>query len=209
LLFYRRDVAEVACGAAALIRERGAMRRREGARLFVLIVLASIPAAVAGLALRPFFEDLFTRRRAVGLCLLATGCVLAATRWSRPHDRRVSLSCLAAFGVGVAQAVAIMPGISRSGMTIAAALALGARRVEAARFSFLIAIPATLGAFVLEVTLHGASDAASPAALIMATALAAIVGYLALIWLTRWVRRGRLHWFAVYVIPLGLLTLLA
>jgi undecaprenyl-diphosphatase len=110
--------------------------------------------------------------------------------------------------VGVAQGIAVFPGISRSGATLATLLLLGVHRVDGARFCFLLSVPAILGALVLEgkeLSRLGAGDAAPVA---LGVGAAAVVGYLSLAMLVALVRRGRLHLFAAYVLPLGVLGIL-
>ena len=115
------------------------------------------------------------------------------------------LSYARALGIGVFQAFAILPGISRSGATIVAGMTCGLKRDEAATFSFLLAIPAIGGAGLLElVELMGRSpESSSPGVLAVGAAVSFAVGLAALGWLVRWLRQGRLHRFAWYLLVLG------
>ncbi|MBW2581632.1 MAG: undecaprenyl-diphosphate phosphatase [Deltaproteobacteria bacterium] len=118
-----------------------------GVRMAVMILVGSLPTAVIGLLLR----DVFQRPAIVGLCLWITGFFLVWSRWSRQHRKHLdSPNVLDALVIGLAQGAAISPGVSRSGVTIVTGLLLGLRPETAFRFSFLLSIPAILGALASE-----------------------------------------------------------
>ena len=179
--------------------------------MFTLVVLGTIPAGLVGVLFEEQIEAFFGNALLVGVALLVTGCVLFATRWSRPRgDGIESVSAAKALLIGVAQAVAIVPGISRSGTTISTALLGGVDRETAARFSFLLSIPAILGATLLqarEIADAGATVGWLPLAAGFAGSF--VVGYAALRLLLAFVRRGRLHWFAWYCWLIGAAALAA
>ena len=111
--------------------------------------------------------------------------------------------------IGIAQGIGTLPGISRSGSTIAGALFCGVNRETAGEFSFIVSIPAILGAFILELKdLGEVSNAIGAAPVIAGCAAAAASGYLALTWLMKLIKKGRLEWFAAYLIPLGILGMI-
>ncbi len=170
------------------------------------IVVGLIPAMVVGLFLRDRIEALFETPYPTLGALAATGIFLLATRLARGKERRLTLAV--AFLIGIAQAVAILPGISRSGATIAAALFLGLPRREAAQFSFLLSVPAILGAALLTARdLPGSSPGAGfllPA--LAGTAAAMIAGYLALRYLVRVVEAGRIDRFGWYCLAAALVA---
>lgn len=179
-------------------------------RVLPLLVIGTIPAAVIGLTIKATAEHLLESPLLAGLMLPVTGLLLW---WSnrRPEGevgyRDLSISQV--FLIGLFQAVALLPGISRSGSTIAAGLLVGLRRDQATSFSFLLAIPAILGAMVLEGKDMVTGEAPLPTlSQWIGTVIAAIVGLIALAWLQRWVLAGRLHWFAFWVIPVGILVVL-
>jgi undecaprenyl-diphosphatase len=166
------------------------------------IVLATGVTGALGLPFVKRFEEAGASPVALGILFVVCGAALAATRWVRPGTATVTLGRAAV--IGVAQAIAILPGISRSGFTIAAALLLGVERGAAARFSFLVAVPAILGA-ELAGALGKLSGTAIPAWQHVAGAAGAgLFGLVALWTLVRLVRRGALHWFALYLVPLGI-----
>lgn len=170
-----------------------------------LLVGTAVTAAV-GLALRRPFEAAGASPVALGSLFVVCGAALAATRWA--PDGRAAVTPGRAVLIGLAQSIAILPALSRSGLTIAAALFLGVERERAARFSFLLAVPAILGA-ELAGMLSGLSGGDVPVAQHVAgAALSAAVGLVALRTVVLVVRRRALPWFALYLVPLGLAVLL-
>jgi len=167
-------------------------------------VVATFATGAVGLPFAHRVAQVAGSMTALGVLFVAAGVLLAATRWARPGMRGVTPAL--AVVIGVAQAVAILPGISRSGLTIAAALFLGVEREAAARFSFLLAVPAILGAEVVG-SLGELGDAGIvPWQHVVGALVAGLVGVFALATLVRIVRRGALHWFALYLIPLGVVV---
>ncbi len=196
VVVYRADLGRIARDAVA---GEGPWWRRRGVRLGWLVGLGSVPTAAIGLAFESRFETLFGNPGAVAWAFLLTGAILLATRFIPRGDRdEASTEGWRAVAVGVAQGLAITPGVSRSGSTIAAGLLLGMDREFAARFSFLLSLPAILGAFALRashVSLGG--DAWMP--LLAGFSSSALVGYAALRLLLRVVRAGSFAWFSVYL----------
>lgn len=173
------------------------------ARLLWLLALASVPGAVAGLLLERWAETTFRSPLLVGGTLAGLGLVLllADRRAGRGASREVSLGD--ALLIGLAQAAAIVPGVSRSGATISMGLFLGHRREDAARFSFLLATPITFGAALLKARqLLAAPDAS----LLLGMASAAVFGILAIRLLLRYVRTRDYAPFVVYRFALALLV---
>jgi undecaprenyl-diphosphatase len=183
-------------------------------RLFLWLVIGSVPAALAGLLFSSFFEGLFSSTLAVGLFLLVTSGLLAGADFSLARMQRdqVQLDVMRpadALVVGCFEALAIAPGISRSGATISAGVYLGFDRATAARFSFLLGIPAILGALILKLKdVSGGFAGASGGAYAVGAIAAAVSGVLAVHLLMRYVREHRLRVFAVYTGVLGLIVLM-
>ena len=183
---------------------RDTARRSSSWRMVGFIVVASIPAGVIGVVFSDLIDRAFSSPHLVGLMLLVTGGVLFGTRFSQPQGKT---SWVRVFLVGIGQAIAILPGISRSGATIASGLYLGMERKEAFEFSFLLAIPAIAGAFLLE---FRKVDLAvlNPPALAVGMVAAFLAGLAALFLLARAVAGRKLHWFGFYCWLAGLATIL-
>ncbi len=178
----------------------------------VAVVVGTLPVAFAGVLLGHQVERLFASMVGAGAFLCVTGLVLAASRLAAPGEN-TEVGVARGALIGVAQAFALLPGISRSGITIVAARFTGLDGDRAARFSFVLAAPALLGASVWELmqAMNRAGSAGSIGdpelatfPLVLATVVAAVVGYASLRALLRIVRRGRLHWIALYCLPVGL-----
>jgi undecaprenyl-diphosphatase len=193
LTYFRRD----------LIRLVLRFYEREQRRLILLLALATFPTALIALPFRGFFESLFSSPRAAGIGFLATALLLFLSHrvWFPKTDPR-----LAAIVIGIFQGLAIMPGLSRSGTTIAVALMLGLGAEFSFRFSFLLSIPAILGALLLKVRdLPASPNQLAP--LGFALVLAALFGLLALGILKRVLGSGKFHRFAYYCLAAGILVL--
>lgn len=189
-------------------RFQDAYRAEKRFKLFVLIIVATIPTAMIGLALKDWFEALYADVGAVGVAMLISAVLLAispaargASRSSDESEGADSLSIGKALLIGLAQGVAIVPGISRSGITIVVALFLGAPRADAIRFSFMISIPAILGATILKFDLSGSSFSVFDSSIGFLSA--AISGLFALIALVKIAERGKLAYFAPYMLLVG------
>lgn len=207
LWVFRREVGLL---LAALLRPRRPARAPER-RLIGLILVGTAPTAISGLLLAPWLERAFSSLWVIGSGLILTGAILfLAERCSPPKPRPLrEMKPWEALAIGVAQGLAILPGVSRSGATIGLGLILGLERTVAAEFSFLLAIPAILGATALagwEAWQARASyDYANLVGpYLLGTALAAIAGALAIRYLLKVLRRGRLTPFAYYCGLLGL-----
>jgi undecaprenyl-diphosphatase len=180
-------------------------RSQEGWKIARLVLVGSIPTALIGLALKEVFERL-NAPGPVSVALLATGLLLWFTPKPGTKDTASQLSLRDALVAGVAQGLAVIPGISRSGVTIASLLWLGASSGLAPRLSFLMYLTVSVGVAFLG--LGEIREASLPVApLLVMTFTSFLSGYLALLWLFSVLKRGRFRWFAPYLWSLGLLTL--
>ncbi len=176
----------------------------------VAIVLSMIPAAILGIAFKHQLAEVSKNIHAVGCCLIFTGVVLCAVHYlsPRPHIERVSK--INAFLVGMAQGIAVLPGVSRSGMTISTARLLGIKPAQAAEFSFLMSVPVIGGALLLDIKdfLKEApsADSVSVFQLIIGAAVAGVVGYFAILLINRLLNAGRFWWFGIYCLAVGALA---
>lgn len=190
-------------------RKKGAQpEERPHAALALWVVVGTLPTALIGISFRSALEGLFASVTAVGFMLLLTGAILAVSRLlPTERKRRLSVGALTALAVGFSQGIAIIPGISRSGTTIVCAMACGMERNAAARFSFLLSVPAVAGALVLQLSSEPWREI--PLLPLLAGFVSAtLVGLLALKLLMGMVGRGNLYYFAPYCWAVGLIALL-
>ncbi len=200
VIFYRRRIGQLVTGVLT--------RRRDSLEYGAKLALGTLPAIALVLVAEDFITAQFNNPAVVGVDLLITGAILWTTRRTGPRAHLPEPSWSAALLIGCAQAAAILPGISRSGSTVAAALALGVAPAAAAEFSFLLGIIAISGAAMLAIPeLVGASpDLLASLAL---GAGAALVSGIAAIWLfVRMLQRQTFHLFAYYAWAVGLFFLL-
>ncbi len=180
----------------------------EYVRMGVAIVVGSIPAGVIGVMYHERIKDAFTDPKLVAMNLVITGLILFLTRLARPNQNK-RVGVVSSFIIGLAQAFAILPGISRSGSTISAAMYLKLTPVRAARFSFLLSIPVIAGAALFEtksMIKQGVDIGALP--LIAGTIAAAITGYFSIKVLLKFLEKGRISWFAIYCLVVGILGII-
>jgi undecaprenyl-diphosphatase len=171
------------------------------------LVIGTIPAVLIGLSMKDKISQLFENPLAVSFSLILTGIWLVMTKWFVNQQSNINLKN--GFLIGCAQAIAIIPGISRSGATIGVAMLLGISPEKAAKFSFLLAIPAIAGAGLLTAI---DIDPALVSSLSSGTIIAAffssfLVGWAALTWLLKLISKGQFHWFGLYCMVIGILTL--
>ncbi len=198
LAYYRADVVR-------LLRFR---RDPEGRRLLWLVLLGTVPAAAAGLLLESSIDDAFDDPVLVGWALVVTGVVIWVSGRFRPGDRTMASGRLRdAAVVGIAQAAALVPGISRSGSTITAGLGVGLTASEAARYSFLLSVPAIAGGGLLE-ALDLADRGGLTADVFVGAAVAAVSGYAAIAVLLRLLTRVGLAPFSGYCLVAGMAAVL-
>jgi undecaprenyl-diphosphatase len=183
--------------------------RKPFSRLMGLLLVGTIPAVVVGLLFEDFFEQISRTGITVGYEFLLTGVVLwTADRWkNRGSKALVNMSYKDALFIGCFQAAAIMPALSRSGLTIAASFFRHMDRESAARFSFLLSLPAIGGGVLLQgakLFTGESREAIGLSPLLFGTLFSAVFGYLAVRWMIGLLKRGSLKGFAIYVWILGL-----
>jgi len=219
LLYFWRDWVAVVHGLFTSLIRRGPWRAAPGgrlesseSRLAWALIIGTLPAAVLGFLFKDFVEGLFNNPQAVGAFLLVTAAILTISeRLGRRTRLLESIQIRDAVTIGLAQALALAPGISRSGATIAGGLLAGLKREDAARYSFMLSTPAILGAGLLQL-----GDAFTTGAIteswwaVAAGALAAAVaGFLCIRYLLAYLRRGKLYVFAAYCMVVGVAVLVA
>lgn len=204
-------VGTLAAVITVLWKEILALLKRPFQRLTWLLIAGTIPTGIIGIVFKDFFEEMFKSGSTLGIEFLITGCViLFAERLNTGRKHVQETSYLDAAFIGIMQGAAIMPAISRSGLTISGALMRNLDREFAAKFSFLLSIPAILGAavFQLKDIFEAGSTTAITAPIIVGTIAAAIAGYFSVRFMIVLVKKGSMKIFSYYVFALGTLVLI-
>ncbi|MCU0455686.1 MAG: undecaprenyl-diphosphate phosphatase [Bacteroidales bacterium] len=183
-------------------------RMNEETAYVLKIIVSMIPVGLAGILLKEPVEALFNGNMIfVGSMLIVTAILLALAHFIRKRERNISY--LDALVIGIAQAIAVIPGISRSGATIATGLMIGNSRNEIAKFSFLMVLVPVIGANLLEIISGEAVTGTTSTGILLIGFMAAFIsGYLACRWMIALVRKSRLIWFAIYCLAAGLLAMI-
>lgn len=222
VLFFRKKIWELLCTFGRLFTkknenasEQEQIRETEDRRYILAIVLTTLVTGVLGIATSKILPDFPIKAVCAGFIVTAALLVVSALLEKRAAANNTESSETAApswkqaLVIGLAQGCGTLPGISRSGSTIAGALFCGVNRAQAGEFSFIVSIPAILGAFILEAKdLGNVASTVGAEPVIAGCAAAFASGYLALTWLMKIIRKGRLEWFACYLIPLGILGMI-
>lgn len=200
MVVFRKDIFEIMKGLFSF-------KWNEQTQFSAKIVLSMIPAVVVGLFFEEELEALF------GGNILLVGCMLIVTAillWlaDKAKDTQKKVSFPNAFIIGIAQAIAMIPGISRSGATISTSVLLGNDKNKAARFSFLMVIPLILGKIAKDI-MDGAltTQSGNTSVLIIGFLAAFIAGLFACTWMIKLVRKSKLSWFAIYCLVVGLIAI--
>jgi len=211
IVVYRKDllslIRETIAGLLRPADYAESWKENADFRTAVLIGITLVPTGIVYVLFKDALEALFSDPRAASGMLLVTGVLLLLTRLRKSPDGDVTP--VRAFFIGVAQAMAMIPGISRSGSTICTGIYLNVEPARAADFSFLMLLPVVLGASALKMgEFASASTQTSWLPLLLGTAVAFISGIVAIRLVIGFVRRGRLHWFALYCFIVGMTGLL-
>ncbi len=211
-IYFRSDLQKMITESWAFLFTRkspasAAHKDRNHVALAWWVIIGTIPTGLIGVLFRHPLEKLFGSISLVAVMLLVTGAVVGLTKFiPETRGKNRPLGYLISLAIGVAQGLAIIPGISRSGATIACGLSLGLERETAGRFSFLLSIPAILGAVLLQLK-DGTLSGVGLIPLLCGFIASALVGLLALKVLMGMVRKGHLFYFAPYCWAVGLLVL--
>lgn len=203
LIYFRRRIYAV---VQAILYLRVAPEPARNRRLFWAVVVGTIPAAVVGVSLEEYIGRAFDAPEFASLMLMVTGIILLFTRLTVNRLKRLTIA--RGFAVGCAQAVAILPGISRSGTTISGAMFLGMDPSLGAEFSFLLAIPAIGGAFMLDTLSSGTELIGSGTRIVyvVGALVSFLVGLLAIHYLLKIVATGRFYLFGLYCLVAGAIS---
>ncbi|RLE24369.1 MAG: UDP-diphosphatase [Acidobacteria bacterium] len=208
LIYYRKQLIDLT--VSLFLRKRGVGFAESPLRFLFFVILTSIPTGIIGLALDSRMEKLHENLVFVGVCFFITAAMLLITH--RKQKKGISGTALLSVSwwvpalIGVAQGIAVLPGVSRSGFTIGAALLLGISATDSADYGFLVSIPAILGAFLLK--LSGISAMGFSLNYVLGFVLAFLVGLVSIRLVVIFVEKARLHYFAAYMAILSVLTLI-
>ena len=215
VVYFWKDVCDVVTDFLESIRNRISQKpiatsapQPPHKDLWVCILISLIPTGLIAVCFKDFFEHGFSKLGFVAIRWLVMGILfILSQRFQKGKKDLAMISYGDAFWIGLVQGIALMPGVSRSGSTILIGLWLGLRKDTAAKFSFLISIPAILAAMAMELR-HGVTFFSTYSAQTFAGFLAATVtGYIAIRWLMDFVRKGRFYLFGYYCIVVGLFAL--
>lgn len=204
IIYYREDVFKLITGGYNILRNLYNPRKLlkdEQQKVAFKVIIATIPVAIVGVLLKDAVESMSQTLLYIGICFGITGVLLFTTKFIPFKDKEISGT--KALLIGVAQAIAILPGISRSGATIVMALYLGASPKKATSFSFLLAIPAITGATVLELPKVEAIPPQLLLQLILSMVLCGVTGYISLWFLEKITINKKLWQFSFYLLPLS------
>jgi undecaprenyl-diphosphatase len=210
IIFFWCDLVDIVTAVIKGLRSKSPFKDPK-ARLGWLVILATIPAGIIGLSIRPLVESAFSSPIPTALMLVVTAVILfVSERIGKQRREMPTLNWVDALWIGLAQAIAIFPGISRSGATIGAGLVRDLKRESAARFSFLMSIPILAASGLLEVKdFIGLSNLSEYLpALITGVLAAGIVGYLAIRWLLGYLSKNSLYVFSVYCLIAAAIVLI-
>jgi len=200
LVVFRKDVLEI-------ITDLFKFEWNDGTKFAALIIISMVPAAIVGVLFDDLLEELFDRQIVLVACMLIlTGLLLFLA--DRAKNTHKDVSFIDAVIIGLSQAVAILPGISRSGATISTSVLLGIDREKSARFSFLMVVPLILGKMAKDLLDGDFSGTVSLPELGIGFLAAFLTGIAACIWMIKLVRKAELKWFAYYCFAVAAVVLL-
>jgi undecaprenyl-diphosphatase len=195
LAIYRKDIVELIKGFFN--------KEKSKQKIVFYLIIATIPAAIAGLLLNNYIEKAFSSIKIVGITLIITAILVFISKYPKKKENKLTLKNTII--IGLFQAAALLPGLSRSGSTISSALFQGIKRKEAVKFSFLLAIPALAGAGLLKAKeIMAISD---PIPVTVGIIASILFGYFTLKFLINLVKKEKFHYFSWYCLLLGLITL--
>ena len=219
VLFFRKKIWELLCSFARIFvpaknpDEVQIENQKENKKYILAIILATIVTGIMGVISSKFVENVPVKFICAGFIVTAVLLVLSSVVEKKSGtisgDEKKSVTWIQALIIGFAQGVGTLPGISRSGSTISGALFCGVPRSRAGEFSFIVSIPAILGAFILETKDLGEVASSIGFDVVIGGCAAAFAsGYLSLTWLMKLIKKGRLEWFACYLVPAGVLGMI-
>lgn len=207
LIVFRQDLFEMIKAPFQMMRGNQDPEVRNYFLWDIYVIVGTLPVVFIGLFLNDYVDEIFGQELIVYCMLFVTGVLMMSTTYLKERD--VSLNCPRSLLIGIAQAMAIFPGLSRSGSTIFMGMALGIKRETAARFAFIMSVPAILGAVTLKSTeiLNGPNPMDGVVAIGAGTLVSAVAGYFSIVFLLDVVKKNRLRWFGYYCLAVSLFGL--
>jgi undecaprenyl-diphosphatase len=206
LIYFRKKIGRMLTAWFRSLRRLSTWRDDPDSRMAWLVVFGTMPIAILGLLFEDDIEHAFRDLRLIATTLIVFGILLGiADHFGRKERDLDHLTVPHGLGFGLAQALALIPGVSRSGGTVTMGRLLGYRRAEAAEYAFLLAVPAVFASGLYQLTDIGGDDAPSWGPTIFATIVAFLVGYAVIAWLMRYISKNSFMPFVVYRIGLGVL----
>lgn len=210
VVFFRKRIGELFISLFRFLARRHTSVDAVNLKTIVALLIGTAITAVIGLSIEKLLPA--GNLKFASVCFFVTACILVLAEWLGRRQQQGHVTTQAPgirHGIisGIAQGIGVLPGISRSGITISAGIASGLDRNQAGEFSFLLSIPAIFGAFILELKdADTLMDQVAPLVLASGMITAFVSGLLALLFLMGLVRRGKLSWFAVYLVPLAIIS---
>jgi len=203
IFVFRKDLLEMIKAPFLLLKGSVEPQVKDYFLWDIYVIVGTIPIVICGLLLNDYIDQIFDSELVVYCMLAVTGILMYSSALLK--ERGVALNCSRSFVIGIAQATAIMPGLSRSGSTIFAGMALGMERATAARFAFIMSVPAILGAVILKSgeMFHSQNSMNGMLAIGAGTIMSAIAGYFSIVLLLDIVKRNRLRWFGYYCLTVS------
>lgn len=209
IIFFRKQIFDLILVFCRFVTKKTTEEDKPKLTMIVALIVATAITGGLGIFASKIIPDLPIKFVCVGFIVTAILLIISNLKKQKTEPQKGEVSIKQGIFCGIAQGFGVLPGISRSGITISASIASGINRETAGEFSFLLSIPAILGAFILELKdFESMADSISIVTLIAGCVAAFISGILALTFLMKLVKSGKLYWFAVYLIPLGILGLI-
>jgi undecaprenyl-diphosphatase len=207
VIVFRKRIGEILVSLYRLVGRKNSSQDSENLRLLGIICLATVCTALVGLALAKLQDRYIITTKIVAMLFVFTAIILVLSQFFRGSKDYGDLGIREAVITGIAQGIGVLPGVSRSGITISASLAAGMSRERAGEYCFLISIPAILGALIVKIKDIEILPV-SPLVIGVGMVTSFFVGLLSLLLLLQIIKWGRLYFFSFYLIPLGILTYL-
>ena len=207
IIVFRKRIKNIIISLIKAIRRKNKNQDKENLRIFYLVIIATTATLVIGLIVKKFLDAYPLNYKAVASLSIVTGIILIASKFFKGSKGYLELNTKHGLITGIAQGIGVFPGISRSGITITASIASGINREKAGEFSFLISVPAILGALILDIKDLEIINI-EPMVIVSGMAAAFIVGLVSLILLLKIIKSGKFYYFSFYLIPMGLAFLI-